>query len=95
MDERDQQRKIRHRVAVLRHAAEVTGNVEAMRVLRVARLSARKARTQALNRMRSLISTAPDEIRKELRDLNAYRMLEGASTYRPGQQHVVTHDWAC
>lgn len=27
MDERDQQRKIRHRIAVLRHAAEVTGNV--------------------------------------------------------------------
>jgi len=27
MDERTQQRKIRHRVAVLRHAAEVTGNV--------------------------------------------------------------------
>jgi hypothetical protein len=29
MDERDQQRKIRHRVAVLRHAAEVAGNVSA------------------------------------------------------------------
>lgn len=27
MDERDQQRKISHRVASLRHAAEVTGNV--------------------------------------------------------------------
>ena len=65
------------------------GNVEAMRVLRVARLSARKARTQALNQMRSLISTAPDEIRSELRDLNAYRMLERASTYRPGQRHDI------
>jgi len=29
MDEREQLRKIRHRVAVLRHAAEVTGNVAA------------------------------------------------------------------
>ncbi len=65
------------------------GNVEAIRVLRVARLSARKARTQALNQMRSLISTAPDEIRGELRDLNVYRMLERASTYRPGQQHDI------
>ena len=37
------------------------GNVEAMRVLRVARCSARKARTQALNQMRSLISTGPDD----------------------------------
>jgi transposase len=27
MNEQDQQRKIRHRIAVLRHAAEVTGNV--------------------------------------------------------------------
>ncbi len=43
------------------------GNVEAMRVLRVARSSARKARTQALNQMRSLISTAPDDVRDELR----------------------------
>ena len=60
------------------------GNVEAMRVLRVARSSARKSRTQALNQMRSIISTAPDQIRSELRDLNVYRLLERASAYRPG-----------
>ena len=29
MDEREQQRKIRHRLAVLRHAEEVSGNVAA------------------------------------------------------------------
>lgn len=29
MDERDQQRKIRHRLAVLRHAEEVSGSVAA------------------------------------------------------------------
>jgi transposase len=46
------------------------GNVEAMRVLRVARSSARKTRTQALNQIRSLISTAPEPIRAELRDLS-------------------------
>ncbi len=69
------------------------GNVEAMRVLRVARFSARKARTQALNQMRSLISTPPDEIRAELRSLNVYRLLECASSCRPGDRddvHVVT-----
>ena len=60
------------------------GNVEAMRVLRVARASARKGQTQALNQMRSLISTGPDCIRAELRALNVYRMLERASSYRPG-----------
>jgi transposase len=60
------------------------GNVEGMRVLRVARTSARKARTQALNQMRSLISTAPDDLRAELRDLNVYRLLERAAAFRPG-----------
>src|SRR5262245_23513567 len=66
------------------------GNVEAMRVLRVARHSARKARTQALNQMRSIISTAPDEIRAELRDLNVYRLLERARVsprHRPRRAH--------
>lgn len=65
------------------------GNVEAMRVLRVARSSARKSRTQALNQMRSIISTAPDQIRSELRDLNVYRLLERASAYRPGARRDV------
>jgi transposase len=50
----------------------------------VARSSARKARTQALNQMRSLVSTAPDDIRTELRHLNVYRLPERASSYRPG-----------
>jgi transposase len=66
------------------------GNVEAMRVLRVARSSARKARTQTLNQMRSLISTAPDTIRAELRHLNVYRLLERASSYRPGTRRDVS-----
>jgi transposase len=60
-----------------------TGNVEAMRVLRVARSSARKTRTQNLNQMRSLISTAPEPLRGELRHLNIYRLLETASAFRP------------
>jgi transposase len=66
------------------------GNIEATRVLRVARSSARKSRTQALNQMRSIISTAPDQIRSELRDLNVYRLLERASAYRPGGRRDVT-----
>jgi transposase len=67
-----------------------TGNVETMRVLRVARYSARKARTQALNQMRALIATAPDEIRSELRRLNVYRLLERAASYRHGQRRDVS-----
>jgi transposase len=65
------------------------GNVEAMRVLRVGRSSARKSRTQALNQMRSIISTAPDSIRAELRHLNVYRLLERASAFRPGSRRDV------
>ena len=65
------------------------GNVESMRVLRVARASARKARTQALNQMRGLISTAPEPIRAEFRALNVLRLLERASTYRPGTKRDI------
>jgi transposase len=65
------------------------GNVEAIRVIRVARTSARRARTQALNQMRSLISTAPDAIRDELRGLNIYNLVARASSYRPGARRDV------
>lgn len=60
------------------------GNVESMRTLRIARISARKARTQALNQMRGIVSTGPEAIREELRDLSVYNLLERASSYRPG-----------
>lgn len=67
------------------------GNVEAMRVLRVARFSARRSRTQAINQMRSLISTAPDDLRSELRDLSIYRVLTITSAYRhTGRTDVTT-----
>jgi transposase len=66
------------------------GNVEAMRVLRVARFSARRSRTQAINQMRSLISTAPDDLRAELRDLSIYKILTTASAYRHTNKSDVT-----
>jgi len=67
------------------------GNVEAMRVLRVARSSARRSRTQAINQMRSLISTAPEELRAELRDLSIYKVLTVCSAYRhTGRTDVTT-----
>jgi transposase len=65
------------------------GNVESMRVLRVARTSARQGRAQALNQMRGLISTAPEPIRAELRGLNVFHLLERAATYRPGAKRDV------
>jgi transposase len=63
-----------------------TGNVESMRVLRIARASARRSRTQTLNQMRSIISTAPEPIRNELRHLNVHHLIERASAYRPGDR---------
>lgn len=66
------------------------GNVEAMRVLRVARLSARRSRTQAINQIRSLVSTAPEELRAELRDLSIYKILTIASAYRHTERTDVT-----
>jgi transposase len=42
------------------------GNVECIRLLRVARRSAIHARTQAVNQFQSIVDTAPDELRAEL-----------------------------
>ena len=64
------------------------GNIESMRVFRVARASARKGRTQALNQMRSLISTAPEPIR-DGSSLNVFHLLERASSYRPGAKRDI------
>jgi transposase len=44
-----------------------TGAAEALRTVSVARRSAVKARTQAINQLRALLVSAPDEIRDKLR----------------------------
>lgn len=51
------------------------GNVESMEVARIVRASARSSRTKALNQTRSIVSTAPTELREELRDLSIYRLM--------------------
>jgi transposase len=61
-----------------------TGTVEMIRALRVARRSARKARTQAVNQIRDLIITAPDELRATLRDLTLKEVVDRATRWRPG-----------
>jgi transposase len=65
-------------------AKDRNGNVEAIRVLRVARSSARKDRVRALNQLRSLVSTAPEELRSELRGLSICRPVNKAAGLRPG-----------
>ena len=60
--------------------------VEMIRVLRVARSTAIKARTQAINALRSLLVTAPPELRDELRALSSTRLVAKAAQLRPGEQ---------
>lgn len=67
------------------------GSVEAIRVLRVARSSARKDRVRALNQLRSLVSTAPEELRRELRDLSISRLVNTAAGLRPNHRTDVVN----
>jgi transposase len=59
------------------------GKVEAIRALRVARRSAVKARTQAINQLRALLLTGPAELREQLRDLTAGALIETCARLRP------------
>jgi transposase len=60
------------------------GIVEAIRVLRVARSSALKARTQAANQIRDLVLTAPAALREELKGLTTRQRVERCARFRPG-----------
>ena len=67
------------------------GSVEAIRVLRVARCSARKDRVRALNQLHALISTAPEELRAELRGLTISQLVQKAAGLRPTQRTDVVN----
>ncbi len=58
------------------------GPVEALRTLKVLQRSATKARTQALNQLRALLVTAPDEMRARLRDLPQRELLATCAAFR-------------
>jgi transposase len=60
-----------------------TGPVEALRQLRVARAGAMKARTAAANQLHSLIDTAPERVRAQLRDLTFKKKIAFAARWRP------------
>jgi transposase len=65
------------------------GPVESVRVLRLARRSAIKARTQAGNQIRDLIVTAPDQFRSRLRDLDTAARVAVCARFRVAD--VVDH----
>ena len=60
------------------------GRVEMIRVLRAARRSAIKARTQAANQLQSLRMTAPEELRHRLRGLPTKQLVSVAARFRLG-----------
>jgi hypothetical protein len=55
-----------------------------IRSLRVARATAMKARTQAINALKALVVTAPDELREQLRALSAVRLVQTTAELEPG-----------
>jgi transposase len=61
------------------------GAVEAIRVLVVAKRSARQARVKALTQMRHLIITAPDQLRSRLKGLTVIALVGEAARLRPSK----------
>lgn len=57
------------------------GQVEAIRLLTVARRSAIKARTQAANQLHAVITTAPAELRASLAGLNTKRLVQRCARF--------------
>ena len=75
--------------AVLSGVADATpksgdGEVEMTRMLKRAKDSAVKARTQAFNQMKALIVTAPAELRETLGRLTAAALITRCKSFRPG-----------
>jgi transposase len=62
------------------------GGVEALRTLKIVHRSANKARTQALNQIRDIITTAPDALRAELRGLRRRQLLAVCAAFRPADR---------
>jgi transposase len=63
---------------------DADGEVEMIRTLRVTRRCAVKARAQAVNQLKNLLITAPEELRSELRELSTAKLVAKASGFRPG-----------
>jgi transposase len=59
------------------------GPIEAIRMLRVARNGAVKARTAALNTLRSIVITAPEPLRTQLRSLSSAQLVTACARLRP------------
>jgi transposase len=58
------------------------GPVEALRLLKIVQRSANKARTQAVNQLRDIVATAPDELRSKLRTLKTPELISTCAAFR-------------
>jgi transposase len=58
------------------------GAVEAVRILRVARRGAVKAKTNCIHAMRSLVVTAPSELREQLRGMTRAKLVSTCARFR-------------
>ncbi len=61
-----------------------TGPTEALRLVRLARRSAVRARTQAANQLRAVVDTAPGDLRERTRHLTVPALVKAARAWRPG-----------
>jgi len=60
------------------------GIVESIRALRIAFCSTRNTRTRIANQLRDLVICAPDQLRRDLEDLDTPARVERATRFRPG-----------
>jgi hypothetical protein len=58
------------------------GPVEALRLLKIVQRSAAKSRTQAVNQLRTIVATAPDELRSKLRVLKTAELVATCAAFR-------------
>jgi transposase len=65
------------------------GPIEAIRMLRVARNGAVKARTAARNTLRSMVITAPEPLRSQLRTLSSAQLVAAAARLRPDLSNLA------
>ena len=66
-----------------------TGPIEAIRMLRVARSGAVKAKTAAMNTLIGMLVTAPEPLRGQLRDLSTVDLIAACMRLRPDLEHLA------
>lgn len=70
------------------------GPVECLRILRAGRASAMKARTAAVNQIKSLLVSAPDRLRAKYRGLGTAAMITALQRTRPSG-HMADPEYVC